>query len=164
MKDPNTSIKYYKVIGNSSPFMNMLSEKYDIHGMNNIPYNTEISAEGTDTGMFCIQSDIPVIHFSDNVFDTMLWQAIFDTQSDTIYEIEPLTPVIKERCEDLTGLYQCGTTKIKIIRKVSTARMFNRAIYEYLTHILEKRKMYSNLAFSKIIIAWIKHKNPEYLY
>ena len=109
-----------------------------------------------------------VLHFAEGAFDTMLWQSMLiwdntEYQQHTIYEIQPLTNVFKERCMDGIGLYQCGSHKIKILSPVDLDEMYERALQEFHQNRRAHIEKYSNLDISKIIAAWVRHKQSEYL-
>ena len=74
-------------------------------------------------------------HFAEGAFDTMLWHTRlcnpFRIKKYQIYKIEPIGDVIKSRCVDDLGLYQCGTQQIKFISKQDTDEMYDAALAEY---------------------------------
>ncbi|MBR5904271.1 MAG: hypothetical protein IKZ49_01920 [Alphaproteobacteria bacterium] len=134
--------KYYKIVALNYPFLEMLSEHYNINDINNITSNIDIINKSSTIGRFCIHFQKPVIHFTDNAFDTILWDTIFDEKS-VIYEIQPTEPIIKEKCKDRFNLYQCGSTSIKIIKKVPTIVLIYRGIKEYYSN--KTKNNYSNI-------------------
>ena len=166
--------KYYKIITERSYFHRI----YDAGDALWVPYGTRVSAEpcltteysrwGVRNGQWYINSDVPVIHFCDNAFDTMLWHSVLTRSNEkigvAIYEIKPLTKVIKQRCGDDIGLYQCGANVVQFRHLVSTDEMFERALSEFHVNHHAKIDMYPNLQMSKIIAAWVHHNQSKYVY
>ena len=155
--------KYYKIIGDDFPFMGLIGHYHETYHPDMIPYGTIATATNSIAGSLCIDTEKPVIHFSDNAFDTMLWLSIFRTSNSAIYEITPLTPVIKQQCKDSNAIYQCGAESIRIEKIVSMKQMYSMALCEYCKQRKEKQKMYPHLKFKHIIWSWIQRKNPEYI-
>jgi hypothetical protein len=97
-------------------------------------------------------------HFADGAFDTMLWHTVLchHVKQYQIYKIEPITNVIKHRCLDSDGIYQCGASKIKFIEKQDTDELYDRAIQEYNTY----HDRYDN--FDININQWKQHKTTVF--
>ena len=164
MSKKNTFGTYFKIIGDGFPFMGLVGHYHEKYSQNLIPCGITVSAKGTTKGTLCIQSQTPVIHFSDSAFDTMLWLSIFGTTNYAIYEITPVTPVIKQKCTDSNAIYQCGAESIRIEKIVPMNKMFNMALSEYCKNRKEKHKMYPHLKFKSIIASWIQHESPTNIY
>ena len=96
-------------------------------------------------------------HFAEGAFDTMLWHTllIHHTLSAQIYKIKPLTTVIKQRCNDSDGIYQCAAHKIKFLEKQNTDEMYERAINEY------DPNRYKNFKIN--LERWKKHEPTVFL-
>lgn len=149
------SVKYYKVMWPNSSF----SDVYKSTDLNNIAPNTIISApdkpynysDGTH-----IENPTQVIHFCDNAFDTMLWYNMLD--AFCVYEIEPLTPVIKQKCKESQDIYQCGAQKIKIVKKIPTDTMFDLALSEFEQDREAKIRMYMSISMPKVVHYWLRHQ------
>ena len=148
---------YYKIIATKSFFADL----YD--GMNidvlNIPYGTVFTAPDqskyrADCPRYMVSNSC--FHFAQGAFDTMLWHTKLGHHllvDASIYQIQPLTKVKKQRCKDDTGIYQCGAHEIKILEKQNINDMYEQAIQEYYTD----SKRYKNF---KIDIDWWKKHQP----
>lgn len=149
---------YYKIVSKNTRF-------YDIAFINGIFYLEEIPknmvfhAEAMICpGKYQIQNPQPVLHFCDSAFDTVLWTSKFDSwlmdQKTYFYKIVPLTEIIKQRCPDQHGLYQCGAYEIKFKELIDKNKMFKLAIKEYETDPSTKEQMYPNLDLVRIVQNW----------
>lgn len=157
--------KYYKIVTEKSYFKRICG----IDDISAIPNGTKFTASApveNDKVKKNLYINKPVFHFCDNAFDIMLWHNIFERlyqssdakQTPVIYEIIPLSEVVKEKCSDKLELYQCGATKIEIKTKMSLNRMFDRAVKEFKNNKAQKEELYPNLPLSKIIDAWKRHQ------
>lgn len=123
---------YYKIVTPASFF----TELYKDTDVFNIPYGTIFTAPKTPKhkpdAPKCILGESH-FHFAQGAFDIMLWHTllIHHTMPAQIYEIQPLTNVIKQRCNDSDGIYQCAAHQIKFLGKQDTNEMYERAINEY---------------------------------
>ena len=153
---------YYKVISIPSIFWNVYSPAVTI-----IQYGTEYVANVPNITKEYKGIKQPVLHFAEGAFDTMLWHSAliwnYNKRHHTIYEIEPLTPVFKERCPDSMGIYQCGAHKIKILDSVDLDEMFERAIAEFNQNRKAHIDKYPDLDISKIMAAFVRHEQSIYL-
>lgn len=153
---------YYKVISKPSRF----ERDYYIKDISNIHYGTEFTAGIPNITKEYKGIKKSVLHFAEGAFDTMLWQNILIwgfNKNHTIYEIHPLDYIFKERCMDGMGFYQCGAHKIQILSPVGLDEMYERALAEFHQNRKAHIEKYSNLDISKIIAAWVQHKQSEYL-
>lgn len=154
--------KYFKIVGEDFPFARYVQTRYNIDCTQTIPCGTQVSAKQSFYGDLCIHSEIgPVFHFCDNAFDVMLWHSLFETQNTTVYEIKPLGKVVKQRCNDSAGLYQCGAQDIEIIKPVSQKQLFKMALSEYRKKRKTKKQLYPHIDFKPILFAWIRNKIPR---
>ncbi len=159
---------YYKIVSDATVF----TYAYNINPYCQIPSGSVFTAQQpqiqNEKNVYCIKKPIPVLHFCDNAFDTMLWYCYnmggFDESALTFYEIQPLTPVVKEKCCDDGGLYQCGANQIKIIRPIEKYEMFKRALNEFRQNPKAKTELYPNLQMQKIISDWTHHQQSKYVY
>lgn len=155
---------YYKIIALPSLFWSA----YHITDSSKIQYGTKYTASMPNITKDYKGIKKAVLHFAEGAFDTMLWQSMLiwdntEYQQHTIYEIQPLDYIFKERCMDGIGLYQCGSHKIKILSPVDLDEMYERALQEFHQNRRAHIEKYSNLDISKIIAAWVHHKQSEYL-
>jgi len=145
---------YYKIITQRS-FFTELYENVDVF---NIPCGTVFNAPKTSKHRpedpKCLINE-SVFHFADGVFDTMLWHTrlIHHVLPCQIYAIQPIGEVIKQRCLDDLGLYQCGAQKIEFLEKQNVDKMYDMAVKEYM---LSPTK-YNNF---KISVDWWKKHQP----
>ena len=144
---------YYKILTPQSFF----TEYYENTDVFNIPYGTVFSAPKASKHRpddpKCLINE-SVFHFADGAFDTMLWHTrlIHHVLPCQIYEIQPIGDVIKQRCLDDLGLYQCGAQQIKFLKKQNTDEMYELALREY----YENPKKYTNFRIS--VDWWKKHQ------
>lgn len=147
---------YYKIVTKTSFFTDLYGASVDVF---NIPYGTIFTASDQSKH----RPDDPkcmlgnsCFHFAQGAFDTMLWHTLLcrhNTVETTIYQIQPLGVVEKQRCQDSNGIYQCGAHKIKILEKQNIHDMYELAIKEYYTD----SDRYKNF---KINIDWWKKHQP----
>lgn len=146
---------FYKIIVKNYPF----EKVYRIKDINNIPSGKIFEARiPFREGAYI--SDTPVIHFCDNAFDTMLWHNILiaDWESEPVfYEINPLTRIIKQKCDDNIGLFQCGASCIQFIKRISVDNMYEKALAEYNKNPQDKITMYPNIPISTQFITALKN-------
>ncbi len=157
--------KYYKIVAKHTMFY-PVARIQGIHDIATIPLGSICYAyKPFKPNDVTIQYSQPVLHFCDNAFDVMLWASKMDSFAPTkfIYEITPLTDVIKQRCPDITNLYQCGAYKIRFENSISEQNMFDKAIFEYENAKIAKETLYPNLDLVYIIQSWKQHKYPEHL-
>ena len=149
---------YYKIVTKNS-FFTDLYENTDVF---DIPYGTvfvapESSKHRPDDPKCLINES--VFHFASGVFDTMLWHTrlIRHVLPCQIYAVQPLTKVIKQKCADSLGLYQCGANKIKILEKQNIDNMYDMAVKEY----SRNPDKYRNFEIS---VDWWKKHQPTCFY
>ncbi len=155
---------YYKIIALPSLFWSA----YHITDSSKIQYGTKYTASIPNITKDYKGIKKAVLHFAEGAFDTMLWQSMLiwdntEYQQHTIYEIQPLTNVFKERCMDGIGIYQCGANKIEILNPISLDEMFERAIAEFNQNRKQQIERYPNLDISKIMAAFVHHEQSIYL-
>lgn len=161
--------KYYKIITEKSWFKKI----YDFKDVSDIPYGTMVEAQepfsndpqytiGKRKHWYIKQ---PVIHFCDNAFDTMLWQPVLVgtlvPKKYQIYEIKPITPIVKEKCADEYGIYQCGAKKVEILGKMNDIDMYDLAVAEFHKDRSTKIDSYLNLNLPDIVEDWENHEMSE---
>lgn len=145
---------YYKILTPKSFFTN----SYDKLDIFNIPYGTTFVAPkhpryNPDCPKCLIGESC--FHFAQGAFDTMLWYTILyhhllkETQ---IYRVQPLSRVVKQRCQDSEGIYQCGAHQIQFLDKQDINKMYDMAVQEYYTD----SGKYDNFRIN--ISLWLKHK------
>ena len=145
--------KYYKIVTTNSFFTHLNK------GINplDIPYGAIFTApKTTPYTTYCTDCLIKdaLFHFAEGVFDTMLWHTMLTNRGYDyeIYEIQPLSDVIKQRCDDGFGFYQCGANKIKFLDKQDINKMYDIAVKEY----NENQNKYENFKIS--VDDWKKHQ------
>lgn len=160
---------YYKIITEYSYFRTVYSGD-----VAHIPAGTRVKARCVSFDTIAgkrnknLNIKLPVLHFCDSAFDTMLWHDGFFYMGDIvkaqIYEIKPLTPVFKERCSDELNIYQCGANAIEFTNKVSATDMYRRALKEFRENQQVKLDMYPNFQIDKIIADWMNNEVSKYVY
>lgn len=146
---------YYKIVTTQSFFTDLYDDTIDVF---NIPNGKVFTAP--DQSKYkpddpkCLLGN-SCFHFAQGAFDTMLWHTklIHHILPARIYQIQPLTEVIKQRCQDSTGIYQCAAHQIKILKKQNINEMYEQAIQEY----YENTDRYKNF---KINVDWWKNHQP----
>jgi len=163
---------YYKIITENAWFKRIYKLGDDLY----IPFGTRVVASEPFANDDCYKNgknghwyiNKPVIHFCDNAFDTMLWHQILTgtihPKKHLIYQIKPLTPVIKERCSDNLGFYQCGANMIEFLCNIDVNEMFDLAVSDFRKNHNERIKAYPNFQMTKIISDWLHHKWSKYIY
>ena len=149
---------FYKIIIPGSFFADFYNDDCNLF---DIPYGTILTAPSLskhkpDYPQYLINESC--LHFAEGAFDTMLWHAQLSHHllKGQIYSIQPLTNVIKQRCPDALGLYQCGAKQIEILDKQDMDKMYELAIQEY--YINPTR--YTNFKISMAL--WKKHQTPTF--
>ena len=162
-----TEQKYYKIVSEYMYFYN-IARMNGFDDMSKIYHGKIFHAykpsEHTDV---ILQHNTPLLHFTDNAFDAMLWASKFNSfvagKGYYFYEIVPLTQIIKQRCNDSTNLYQCGAYKISFRKQLETSKMFDLAISEYEKDPTAKQQTYPDLDLEKIVRDWRYHIYPKLL-
>ena len=151
--------KYYKIVDANLPFLT----DYNMEDPTKVPLFKTFTAKSPETeyGLF-IHSKTPVLHFCDNAFDTMLWYStcVSHIEDAFVYEIKPIGNIIKEKCKDEHGLYQCGAPQIQFIKLVDTNEMFDLALSEFEKDRMAKFRLYPDIGLSKITLSWLRHQKP----
>ena len=148
--------RYYKIITDDSLFSN-------IYNMNKtIPWGTHVCDPyiSLDTGWYWFVAPYH-IHFAQGAFDTMLWYNElrgFFNKWFQIYEVLPLTKVIKARCRDEKRIFQCGAQEIMFLNQVRIDDIYEDALREYYANPDKKIHMYPNLPMNQVIDACKNHK------
>jgi len=144
--------KYYKIITDHSHF----ADEYNIKNVAAIPFGTKFSANKPFDTSVCIQSAVPVIHFADMAFETLIWYEILTKQTDkiAIYEITPQSQVIKQQCSDVPGLCQCGAQTIRIEKQISLETLVHRVKDEFRRHKLKKTNPFPEFHVANIMYQW----------
>lgn len=147
--------KYYKIITDNSHF----AAEYDIANVTAIPFGAQFSANKPFDKSVCITSDVPVIHFSETAFETLMWYEILTKPTDkiAIYEITPLSRVVKQKCNDFHGLTQCGAQVIQIGKQISMETLVHRIKDEFKQHKLKKKNPFPEFRTANIIYDWVKN-------
>ena len=146
--------KYYKIITDNSHF----AGEYDIANVANIPFGAKFTAKKPFDTSVCITSDVPVIHFSETAFETLMWYEILTKPTDkiAIYEIIPLSRVVKQKCSDFHGLTQCGAQIIQIGKQISMETLVHRIKEEFKRRKLKKKNPFPEFRTANIIYDWVQ--------
>ena len=146
--------KYYKIITNNSHF----AGEYNIADVRAIPNGTRFVANAPYDTSVCINAPVPVIHFSYNALETLVWHEILTQPSDitAIYEITPLGRVVKQECPDFKKLTQCGAQSIQIGKQVSLEYLVHRAKDEFKQHKHPKNNPFPESKTAQIIYKWMR--------
>ncbi|MBO4700366.1 MAG: hypothetical protein J5620_01305 [Alphaproteobacteria bacterium] len=146
--------KYYKIITNNSHF----AGEYNIPDVTAVTVGTRFTANNPYDKSVCIKSDVPVIHFSETAFETLMWYEILTKPTDkiAIYEITPIGPVIKQKCDDFRGLTQCGAPTIQIDRQISLEELVHNIKEEFKLKKLKKKNPFPDFHTANIIYRWAK--------
>ena len=148
---------YYKIVTPYSWFTDLYVLKLDMPLPHGIPYGAIFTApekpnHKPDCPEYLINESC--FHFADGVLDAMLWHSKLSHHNTDypIYAIEPLSHVVKQRCHDSLGIYQCGANKIRFLAKQNIDEMYEMAIAQYNAN----PKKYANFEIS--LDWWKKHQ------
>ncbi len=146
--------KYYKIITDNSHF----AGEYNIADVTAVPVGKRFAANNPYDKSVCIKSSVPVIHFSETAFETLMWYEILTKPTDkiAIYEITPVGKVIKQKCSDFRGLTQCGAPIIQIGRQISLEELVHEIQQEFRQHKLKKKNPFPEFHTANIIYQWVK--------
>lgn len=145
---------YYKIITDNSHF----AGEYKISDVMAIPSGTHFRANAPYDNELTIHADFPVIHFSDNALDTMLWYEILTRPNDkiAIYEVMPLGPVVKQQCHEQKKLNQCGANEIQIGSQISEAAVLRRVKEEFISKQHPKKNAHPRSPTARLIYQWMR--------
>ena len=145
--------KYYKIITDNSHF----ADEYKIADVMAIPEGTRFRANVPYDATVTIRAGAPVIHFSDNALDTMLWYEILTRPDDkiAIYEVVPLGTVIKQKCPEKYQLDQCGANEIQIGPRLSETAVLGRVKEEFIKKQHPKKNAHPRSPTARIIYQWM---------
>ncbi len=146
--------KYYKIITDNSHF----AGEYNIADVSALPFGAQFTANRPFDTEVCIKSDVPVIHFSETAFETLLWYEILTKPTDkiAIYEVTPVGKIVRQQCDDFRGLTQCGAPTIQIGRRVSLEDLVHQVKTDFKLHKLKKKNPFPNFHTANIIYQWVK--------
>lgn len=104
-----------------------------------------------------LQSPMPLIHFSDNAIDLLMWYykgmgVTSPYQEVYFFEIKPLSPVYKQRCNDKNELYQCGAQHIEVVQPLTMGDILRVADQEIQNNIDEIINRYPDQNMLKLIV------------
>lgn len=146
--------KYYKIITDNSHF----AGEYNISDVSAVPFGAQFTANAPTDKSVCIKSDVPVIHFSETAFETLLWYEILTKPTDkiAIYEITPIGAIVRQQCDDFRGLTQCGAPTIQIGNRVSLEDLVRRVKTDFKLHKLKKKNPFPDFHTANIIYQWAR--------
>jgi hypothetical protein len=156
--------KYYKIISSSCLF----AKAYGITDINSIQEGSQfVGYQLYDFAdpKIVISGDKPMLHFTDCAFDTMLWWPIFSKTSyhqalfgyivkSCIYEIIPITPVVKNRALNEHELFRCATNTIEFKKQIPIEQIAQLAIQEYQEHKLKTYFRYGSQFVKERVDLW----------
>ena len=151
--------KYYKIITDNSHF----AGEYNIADVTAVPLGARFTAHRPLDTDVCIKSDVPVIHFSETAFETLIWYEILTKPTDkiAIYEVIPLGRVIKQECPDFKKLNQCGAQSIQIGKQVSLEDLVRRIKQEFKQRKLKKKNPFPEFRTANIIYQWFQDSRQK---
>lgn len=115
------------------------------------------SKSGKPSPGITLQTVIPMLHFCDNAVDLLMWylvgmKSMSPWQEIYFFEIEPLSPVHKQRCNDKNQFFQCGAQNIEIKKQLTMGDILRIADQEITENIDEIINRYPNQNMMKIIL------------
>ena len=115
------------------------------------------SKSGRASAGLTLQTDIPMIHFCDNAIDLLMWyykgmSPVSPYQEIYFFEIKPLSPVHKQRCNDKNKLYQCGAWHIEIVQPLTMGDILRAADLEIQQNMEEIINRYPDQNMLKLIM------------
>ena len=104
-----------------------------------------------------LQTPVPMIHFADNAIDLLMWYYVgmrITSPYQVVYffEIKPLSPVYKQRCNDENNLYQCGAQRIEIVQPLTMGDILRIADQEIQNNTSEIINRYPDKNMLKLIM------------
>lgn len=104
-----------------------------------------------------LQTDIPMIHFCDNAIDLLMWYYVgmglaSPWQEIYFFEVKPLSPVHKQRCNDKNKLYQCGAWHVEIVKPMTMGDILRVADQEIQNNTEEIINRYPDKNMLKLIM------------
>jgi hypothetical protein len=162
--------KYYKIVST----IDLFTETYGISDVKSIPEGSRFVAHkmydyGYDAASYAIDADKPMLHFCYGAFDTMLWWPLFNkmpyvyalsakapTIQSCVYEIVPITPVIKSRAQNEDEFYRCGANTIEFKKQIPIEQIAQLAIQEYERGKLRKYLTYGRDYVKEQVNFWQK--------
>lgn len=146
--------RYYKIITDNSHF----ADEYNIADVTAVPFGARFTANKPFDTDVCIKSTVPVIHFAETAFETLIWYEILTRPTDkiAIYEITPLGRVVKQECPDFKKLTQCGAQTIQFGNRVSLEELIHRIKNDFKHHKLKKKNPFPEFRTANIIYQWIQ--------
>lgn len=116
----------------------------------------QYSKSGIPQPGITLQTEIPMIHFTDNAIDLLMWYYvgmgdITPWHEMYFFEIKPLSPIHKERCNDKNKLYQCGAWHIEIEQPLTMGDILRIADQEIQDNIDEIINRYPDKNMLKLI-------------
>jgi hypothetical protein len=151
--------KYYKIITDNSHF----AGEYNIADVTAVPLGARFTAHEPFDMDVCIKSDVPVIHFSETAFETLIWYEILTKPTDkiAIYEVIPLGRVVKQECPDFKNLNQCGAQSIQIGKQVSLEDLVRHIKLEFKQRKLKKKNPFPEFRTANIIYQWFQDSRKK---
>lgn len=151
--------KYYKIITDNSHF----ADEYNIADVTAVPFGARFTANRPFDTDVCIKSTVPVIHFSETAFETLIWYEILTKPTDkiAIYEVMPLGRVIKQQCSDFRNLNQCGAQSIQIGKQVSLEYLVRRAKQDFKHRKLKKKNPFPESRIANIMYQWFQDSRQK---
>lgn len=146
--------KYYKIITDNSHF----ADEYGVADVSAIQSGAKFTANAPFDKTVCIKSDVPVIHFSETAFETLLWYEILTKPTDkiAIYEITPVGKIVKQKCDDFRGLTQCGAPTIQIDKQISLEELIHQVKTEFKIKKFKNPNPFPDFHTANIIYQWAK--------
>ncbi len=158
--------KYYKIVST----IDLFTATYGISDVKSIPEGSRFVAHKVYdyAASYAIDADKPMLHFCDGAFDTMLWWPLFNkipieyaliaakTIQSCIYEIVPITPVIKSRAQNEDEFYRCGANTIEFKKQIPIEQIAKLAIQEYERGKLRKYLTYGRGYVKEQVNFWQK--------
>lgn len=144
---------YYKIVTDDSLF----KSAYQIADISAIQPGTRFQARHPRTDGFYIQHRLPMIHFCDSPFDSMIWYNILTdgaAKRTCIYEITPITAIVKQKCYDSKGVYQCGANVIEFGNQIPLQTLVKLATQEFKDNWFKKITMYPKVHVLKSVLKW----------
>jgi hypothetical protein len=147
---------YYKIVKENGVFMHTLAKSYRPE---DIP-NGEVFVAQKFKSIIDVQikTNEPMIHFTDSACETLLWYDVLsfhDSETIYIYEINPLTEVIKQQCVS-PKIYQSGANKIEFGKRIDKKALFKLAKEELITNKETIHATYPDIDWDSISKRWDK--------
>ncbi len=157
-------VTYYKVVNSGG----MFQKTYNISDIKSIPEGSQfVASDSYGFVKTSLSDNTPLLYFTDCAFDMMLWYPIFsktpylealagNIRESCIYEIIPLSQIVKGRSPSDHNFFRCGANKIEFKKQIPIEQVAKIAIQEYNQHKWQQYWVYGRKYVKDQVALWQK--------